>query len=96
MFDMFRTYDLVPAGDTVRSCTWKYHRDLKTKKRWYGGMGGFDSGRGWNYYLHLERDAVSELKRAVKDETVTLSSIYPLEMSSEPVIPLIDSILNYR
>ncbi|MDP8011308.1 MAG: hypothetical protein ACP5UG_07010 [Thermoplasmata archaeon] len=59
-------------------------------------MGGFDSGRGLNYYLNLERDAVSELKRAVKDETVTLSSIYLPEMSGEPVIPLIDSILNYR
>ncbi|MGC8689769.1 MAG: alpha-glucosidase/alpha-galactosidase [Thermoplasmata archaeon] len=94
MVDMFRTYGLVPVGDTVRSGTWKYHRDLKTKKRWYGGMGGFDSGRGWNYYLHLEREAVRELKMAVKDETVTLSSLYPPEMSREPVIPLIDSILN--
>ncbi|MDP8011309.1 MAG: hypothetical protein ACP5RL_06700 [Thermoplasmata archaeon] len=34
MVDMFRTFGLVPVRDTVRSCTWKYHRDLKTKKRW--------------------------------------------------------------
>ncbi|WP_449462292.1 family 4 glycosyl hydrolase [Tardisphaera miroshnichenkoae] len=44
--DMHANYDRFPPGDTARSRTWKYHRDLKTKQRWYGPTGGVDSEMG--------------------------------------------------
>ncbi len=96
MVDMYRTFDLVPIGDTVRSGTWKYHRDLKTKKKWYGGMGGFDSEKGWNYYLNMEKKAIKELKKAVKDLNTPISKIYLPEISNEPIVPLIDALINDR
>lgn len=94
MVDMYRYFGLVPVGDTVRSGTWKYHRDLRTKKQWYGDMGGFDSRQGWNYYLQVERKITQDLKKAVDDVNAPLSNSYPSEISQEPVIPLVDALLN--
>ncbi|ABS61199.1 alpha-glucosidase AglA [Fervidobacterium nodosum] len=51
-WDMYDFYGLFPIGDTVRNSTWKYHRDLETKKRWYGEpWGGADSELGWKWYV---------------------------------------------
>ncbi|MGC8618826.1 MAG: alpha-glucosidase/alpha-galactosidase [Thermoplasmata archaeon] len=94
MVDMYNNFSLVPIGDTVRSGTWKYHRDLRTKKRWYGSMGGFDSRKGWNYYLRMEREIVEGIKRAVSDSKTPVSSSFPHEISGEPVVPIIDTLLN--
>jgi len=45
--DMYKLYGLYPVGDTARSGTWKYHRNLETKQCWYGPLGGVDSEIGW-------------------------------------------------
>ncbi len=50
-FEMLKKYGMMPVGDTVRNSSWRYHRDLETKKRWYGEpWGGVDSELGWNWY----------------------------------------------
>jgi len=49
--DMYRKYGLFPIGDTVRGGTWKYHWNLRVKKRWFGPTGGPDSEKGWKIYL---------------------------------------------
>ncbi|MDI3516237.1 MAG: hypothetical protein PWP09_303 [Thermotogota bacterium] len=49
--DMYRFYGMFPVGDTVRNGTWKYNRDLETKKKWHGEpWGGADSEIGWRWY----------------------------------------------
>lgn len=58
-WEMYKLYGLFPIGDTVRNSTWKYHRDLQTKIKWYGApWGGADSEIGWKWY-------VEELSRVV-------------------------------
>ncbi len=50
-FEMFRKYGMMPIGDTVRNSSWRYHRNLETKKKWYGEpWGGVDSELGWEWY----------------------------------------------
>lgn len=63
-WDMFRTYGLFPIGDTVRNSTWKYHRNIQTKKLWYGEpWGGADSELGWEWYREQLNAVVSIIDR---------------------------------
>jgi len=94
MIDMYRTYGLAPIGDTVRSGTWKYHRNLKTKKKWYGPMGGFDSATGWKYYLDMEERSIENIKNALRNQNFLLSQLFPSGISDEPVTPIIESLAN--
>lgn len=49
--DMYKFYGVMPIGDTVRNATWRYHRNLATKRKWYGApWGGADSELGWQWY----------------------------------------------
>ncbi|ODN30144.1 alpha-glucosidase AglA [Fervidobacterium thailandense] len=70
-WDMYRTYGLFPIGDTVRNSTWKYHRNLETKKRWYGEpWGGADSELGWEWYVSQLNAVVNMIElfaKAVKN-----------------------------
>jgi len=92
--DMYRKYGLFPIGDTVRGGTWKYHRDLETKKRWYGPTGGPDSEVGWAIYLRLNGEKMRLLKRAIVEGSIPLRAFFPPKRSDESVIPIIDSIAN--
>lgn len=69
-WEMYQTYGLFPIGDTVRNSTWKYHRDLATKKRWYGApWGGADSELGWKWYeaeLRKAVDGADSLAKALR------------------------------
>lgn len=68
--DMYRFYGVMPIGDTVRNATWRYNRDLATKKRWYGEpWGGPDSEPGWRWYqegLRMTTEATKNLARVVR------------------------------
>ncbi len=92
--DMYKTYGLLPIGDTVRAGTWKYHWDLETKRRWYGPFGGPDSEIGWSIYIADLRRKMMELEQAVHDHSVPLTLRYPPKPSGEQVVPIIDSIIN--
>mgnify|MGYP000164963190 CR=1 FL=1 len=62
--DMYRFYGRFPIGDTVRNGGWKYHRDLETKKRWFGEpWGGADSELGWKWYQEQLARVVNVMKR---------------------------------
>ena len=92
--DMYRTYGLFPIGDTVRGGTWKYHWNLKTKKRWFGPTGGPDSEIGWRIYLESHEKRLKRSIEAIRDRTVPLTKLVPPEKSEESVVPIINSILN--
>lgn len=94
MVDMYNAYGLVPIGDTVRSGTWKYHRNLKTKKKWYGALGGFDSAVGWKFYLDMEERNMAMIRGALENRNVPLSHLFLSKISDEPVVPLINSLAN--
>lgn len=49
--DMYKFHGVLPVGDTVRNASWRYHKNLETKKKWYGEpWGGADSEIGWKWY----------------------------------------------
>ncbi|MCS7240477.1 MAG: alpha-glucosidase AglA [Candidatus Bipolaricaulota bacterium] len=65
--DMYRFYGVMPIGDTVRNTTWRHHRDLSTKKRWYGApWGGADSELGWSWYQESLRKITEGMKTVAK------------------------------
>lgn len=69
--DMYRFYGVMPIGDTVRNAIWRYHRDLATKKKWYGEpWGGADSEVGWKWYqdsLGMVTDVTKKVAKFIKE-----------------------------
>ena len=92
--DMYRWYGLFPIGDCVRGGTWKYHWNLRTKKRWFGPTGGPDSEIGWKIYLEMHKEWLSRAVEALHDEKTPLTKFLPPKMSQESVVPIINSIAN--
>ncbi|HDN59098.1 MAG TPA: alpha-glucosidase/alpha-galactosidase [Candidatus Marinimicrobia bacterium] len=70
-FEMLSFYGLMPIGDTVRNSSWRYHRDLETKKKWYGEpWGGADSELGWKWgqeRLESIVKAMDKLANAIRE-----------------------------
>ncbi len=94
--DMYRLYGLFPIGDTVRSASpWWYHTDLKTKKRYFGPLGGFDSEIGWANYLNGLKDALKKLQ-GWSGDLATVKKVYPPRFSGEQHIPFIDAVTNSK
>lgn len=92
--DMYNLYGLFPVGDTVRSGSWKYHYDLKTKQYWYGEFGGPDSEIGWAMYLKRVAERTRLIFRLAEDLGPDLFKEFPPVRSEEQIVPLIDSIVN--
>jgi alpha-galactosidase len=93
-FDMYGLYGLFPVGDTVRSGSWKYHYDLRTKQYWYGEFGGPDSEIGWANYLKRVKERTDNIFRLAQRPGPELLAEFPPVNSREKVILLIDSIVN--
>lgn len=90
--DMYKTYGLFPVGDIVRSGTWKYHYDLRTKQKWYGPYGGFDSEIGWGAYLkQLEVNNMRIRELSDKSNSEILNDI-PMVKGHDPTVPFIEAI----
>lgn len=92
--DMYGLYGLYPVGDTVRSGSWKYHYDLKTKQYWYGEFGGPDSEIGWSRYLKRVEERTKQIFWLAQDLGPKLFTEFPPVKSREQIAPLIDSIAN--
>jgi alpha-galactosidase len=93
--DMYRMYGIFPIGDTIRSVSpWWHHTDLKTKKRWFGPSGGFDSRIGWSIYLKRREKGLKMMQKMFSSPSVSLTEVFPPVMSGEQHIPIIDAISN--
>lgn len=68
-YDMYQFYGSLPIGDTPRNASWKYHYNIETKKKWYGGpWGGVDSEIGWKWYqdkLGIITNTIQEVMKEV-------------------------------
>ncbi|WP_448374471.1 alpha-glucosidase AglA [Fervidobacterium sp.] len=109
-WDMYKMYGLFPIGDTVRNSTWKYHRNLQTKIKWYGSpWGGADSELGWKWYVEQLTQVVNVMDmfaKMVKNGTKIdklrtgtpvddyLKEILSDKLSGEQHIPFINSIVS--
>lgn len=98
--DHYHRVGLLPLGDTTRAfddgagpSTWWYHDSMEAKQRWFGPLGGFDSGPGWEQYLeHLEA-GMQAIHRGVADTSRPVSAELPLVPSGEHHIELIESLV---
>jgi alpha-galactosidase len=92
--DMYHRYGLYPIGDTTRSGPWAYHKDLKTKQKWYGPVGGVDSEIGWTIRLLRNRRNLDRLfNLAMKPEGSLLKELPPVK-SGEQFADFIDCVSN--
>jgi alpha-galactosidase len=94
--DMYHLYGLFPIGDTVRSGSWKYHYDLKTKQYWFGEYGGPDSEIGWARYLKRVEERTKNIFKLAEAADSSLFTEFPPIKSREQIAPLIDSIANHK
>jgi alpha-galactosidase len=96
---MYKLFGLLPLGDASRAIwtdAWWYNKDLESKKRWWGGEGGFDSELGWQRYLdHLTED-LKAIADAAADPSAKLTDLFPPRMSGEQMVPIIDALHNDR
>ena len=92
--DMYKLYGLYPVGDTARSGTWKYHRNLETKQYWYGPLGGVDSEIGWAIRLLLNQRNEERLNKAAFDPDTRATEVFPPQKRGEHIIDFIDSVIN--
>jgi len=92
--DMYKMFGLFPIGDTARGGGWWYHQDLRTKQRWYGPLGGFDSEIGWSRYLDSLSKHTDDMLRVARDPSTSVTKQFPPVKSREQHIPLIDTLVN--
>jgi alpha-galactosidase len=90
----YQLFGLMPIGDTPRMVGWWYHTDLETKKRWYGGLGGFDSEIGWGQYLDRMGENVRQIEQTALDESKPVSETFQPVQSKEQIIPIINALVN--
>jgi len=95
-FDMYSMYDAFPVGDTVRSGTWKYHYDFKTKVWWYGPHGGPDSEASWPRYLKKAEEQARRILEFGEKGGVGVTQEFPPVRSGEEIVSLIDAVVNNR
>ncbi|MEM3485585.1 MAG: hypothetical protein QXI12_08195 [Candidatus Methanomethyliaceae archaeon] len=94
-FAMYKLYGLFPIGDTVRSVSpWWFNIDLKTKQKWFPA-GGMDSEIGWLCRLSRNMDQLQVYLDVGQGKREVMQAV-PTQMSGEPHIPFIDSVVNNR
>jgi len=92
--EQYRTLGLMPVGDTARDGGWWFHTDLRTKKRWYGELGGLDSEFGWGRHLAGLDKRLLRIVAATNDPDARLTELYAPRPSDEQHVPLIDALVN--
>jgi len=92
--ELYKLTGLMPIGDTPRNGGWWLHRDLDTKRRWYGPLGGFDSELGWQQYLDSGRERLRRIHADVHDAATRLTELYPPKHTGESHFPLISALWN--
>jgi alpha-galactosidase len=93
--DTYKLYGFFPIGDAVRAASpWWHHTDLKTKQKWNGPQGGFDSEIGWSFYLSRKAQQHKDLAELAKDPDSPLMEMFPLQRSEEQHIDFINAVVN--
>jgi alpha-galactosidase len=91
----YRTYGLMPVGDTPRRGGWWYHTDLDTRKRWYGGpIGGGDTPEGRDRVLKRKEEHFRKMKEAAYDPKIRPIDLFGHQKTTEQHIPIIDGLVN--
>ena len=90
----YKIFGLMPIGDAVRQVGWWLHKDLQTKQKWFGKVGGFDSEIGWGQYLDDVALSVERVENAALDANIRATDVFGAEQGGEQIIPIINSLSN--
>jgi alpha-galactosidase len=90
----YKMIGYMPIGDTPRAGGWWYHKDLPTKKQWYGHLGGFDSDEGWARYIAWLEETRTKTFEVARDEAASATEAFPPVKSEEQIVPIIDALIN--
>lgn len=88
----YRMIGYMPIGDTPRAGGWWYHKDLATKKRWYGRLGGFDSKEGWARYVERLEAMRARMFQVADDPKASVTEVFPPIKSKEQIVPIMDAL----
>jgi len=82
----------MPIGDTPRFLGWWYNDSIESKKRAFGGVGGFDSDEGWAMYLEGLAKNIERIEEAATHGGIRATDIFKPVQSSEQIVPIIESL----
>jgi alpha-galactosidase len=93
----YRLYGLMPIGDTPRTNSWWMHRDLGTKKHWFGEpWGGPDTELARPYYVANLEKRLAEVARVAADPAARVSELIGTTPTREQQVPIIDALTNNK
>lgn len=89
--DLYKKYGVFPIGDTANPGggawgSW-YHTGPEVEKRW-----NEDPDRWFKEYFDSSMASVEKVKNAAYDRTKKVTELIPTEHSTEPMIPIIESL----
>jgi len=90
----YKTFGLMPIGDTARHAGWWLHTDLQTKQKWFGQIGGFDSEIGWAQYLDNVALSIKQVEDAASDTNIRATDVFGKTQGDEQIIPIINALSN--
>ena len=90
--EQYKLFGLMPIGDTPRFLGWWYNDSIESKKRAFGGCGGFDSDEGWAQYITDLEGNLGRVKIAATDDSVRATDVFEPVQSSEQIVPIIESL----
>lgn len=89
--DLYKKFGAFPIGDTSNpgggSWGWWYHSDDETEKGW--------KEDGWNWYMGYFNGGlghIEHMKKVAHDPEADVATVFPKNMSHEPMIPLIEGL----
>ncbi|MHB1354421.1 MAG: family 4 glycosyl hydrolase [Anaerolineae bacterium] len=92
--EQYKMVGYMPIGDAPRTGGWWYHKDLATKQRWYGPLGGFDSEAGWALYINELEERRARLFAVADDPSASVTAVFPPHKSREQIMPIMDALTN--
>lgn len=89
--DIYKRYGVLPVGDTASpgggSWGYEYHSDREVEKSWKE-----DPKQWFEDYLVRNRKRVEKISSVINDESKSVSELTGTEMSTEPMVPIIESV----
>lgn len=90
--DLYKRFGAFPIGDTCNpgggTWPWWYHTDKATEGRWKEAPDAW-----WEGHFKRVAGVPDDNQELAKDHSVKLIDFYPLRLSGEPMIPMIESIV---
>ncbi len=92
--EQYRSFGLLPVGDTARMAAWWMHVDYETKQKWFGEQGGMDSHVKWQKYLEGLDKKNDNMEKIASDPSAKVSDTFKPVPSGEQIVPIINSYVN--